>query len=155
MALFRTVIHLEILSVGPVPDETDLAVITYQMDQGDYSGMVIDSSSEEVTRERMAELLIAQGSDPEFLLGEEDVYEYTDQASCVAAGQHLQSTDDDGYCNRCGHGPDGETNDDDTTVGVDEEPTGMHVLCAQGNHTGHDWDPAGCTCPCHDAPSAS
>ena len=75
---YRTVYQVEVLSIGPfdggesLVNMSDLAAIAYEIDEGDCSGAVTEISSEEVTRERMAELLEAQGSEPEFLLGTEE-----------------------------------------------------------------------------------
>jgi hypothetical protein len=40
-------------------------------------------SQEEVDAERMSELLISQGSDPEFLLGSERDYNGEDEEECI------------------------------------------------------------------------
>lgn len=69
---YRTVVQIEILSGEPVPDGIGIDDINYQITEGGWSGTAETVVSEEVTRERMAELLTAQGSDPEFLLGDED-----------------------------------------------------------------------------------
>lgn len=69
---YRTVVEVEILSDEPWPDITDLDTIHYAITEGDASGMVNTKESHEVTAEEMAVLLTAQGSDPGFLIREED-----------------------------------------------------------------------------------
>lgn len=68
MSYYRTIIQVEVLSESPY-GVTNLEDIAYDIDQGGCSGVVKIVSSEEVSKEQMAELLIAQGSDPEFLIG--------------------------------------------------------------------------------------
>jgi hypothetical protein len=71
---FRSVYQVEVLSARPYepadnPDLTDLEAISQDITDGDCSGMVTEVvSNEEVSEERMRELLIAQGSDPGFLI---------------------------------------------------------------------------------------
>ena len=73
MALYRIVYKIEVLADTPMHhDPIDLAGINYAITEGHASGQFLETKTEEVSRERMAELLIAQGSDPEFLLGEEE-----------------------------------------------------------------------------------
>ncbi len=72
MALTRTVVTVEVLSDGPLPAEWGLADLSFMVIEGGMSGMVLKEEAEEVSRTRMAELLIAQSSDPEFLLGSLD-----------------------------------------------------------------------------------
>ena len=68
---YRTVVQVEILSDELVPDPADLDGINYQITEGGWSGLAETIVlNEEVSRERMAVLLIAQGSDPSFLLGD-------------------------------------------------------------------------------------
>lgn len=69
---FRTVFEIEYLSDMEPPSFPTLAQIEYDITEGHASGVVNVIVQEEVTKERMAELLIAQGSDPEFLIPEED-----------------------------------------------------------------------------------
>ena len=64
---YRTIVQIEILSNEEVPNPIDLEAINYEIIDGSWSGRLSIISSEEVTRARMAELLIGQGSDPEFL----------------------------------------------------------------------------------------
>jgi hypothetical protein len=68
--LYRTVFQVEVLSDVPLNDAS-LADVAREIVEGDASGAVHVVSHEQVSRERMAELLTAQGSDPAFLLGEE------------------------------------------------------------------------------------
>lgn len=73
---YRNVVEVEILSDEPFHGNmglTDLQTIHYYITEGDCSGDIqITVSDEEVSREKMAELLIKQRSDPEFLLGDEN-----------------------------------------------------------------------------------
>jgi len=69
---YRHVFTLEVLSADDTLDDLDLDGIAYEIVNGGASGMFLDTTVEEVTRERMAELLINQASDPEFLLGEDE-----------------------------------------------------------------------------------
>lgn len=71
MTYYRTVLTVEVLSTTPVAD-WDLSDIAREMVYGDVSGDWQVATVEEVTEERMSELLIAQGSDPSFLLGDEE-----------------------------------------------------------------------------------
>lgn len=68
--LYRNVIQVEILSNYPWADGIeDLSIVHYQITDGDSSGSVERIVvNEQVSAERMAELLTAQGSDPSFLL---------------------------------------------------------------------------------------
>lgn len=67
--LFRQVFEIEVLSEEEPLETLDLKVIDYEITDGHSSGVVKEAVREEVTQEKMRELLIAQGSDPEFLLG--------------------------------------------------------------------------------------
>ena len=71
---YRTVFHVEVLSNEPlVCDELSLTDVDYLITEGDCSGVIkCEPENEEVTREAMAVLLAAQGSDPAFLLGDEE-----------------------------------------------------------------------------------
>lgn len=64
---YRRTIEVELLTEEPLPDAMDLQQIGYEMTEGHASGVVRVTSDEEVTGPVMAKLLIAQGSDPEFL----------------------------------------------------------------------------------------
>ncbi len=66
----RTVITVEVLSDRLYDPET-LKQVAYDIICGDCSGEWHVTSQEEVSEEKMAELLEAQGSDPSFLLGPE------------------------------------------------------------------------------------
>jgi hypothetical protein len=68
---YRTVIEIEVLSEEPV-SFSELDEIHYAITQGHCSGDWIVNSQSEVTPKHMAQLLIAQGSDPEFLGLDED-----------------------------------------------------------------------------------
>jgi hypothetical protein len=68
---YRTVIEVEVLSEGEITDR-GLVEIASEMKYGFFSGVYNFKETQEVTPDEMAELLIKQGSDPEFLLGELD-----------------------------------------------------------------------------------
>jgi len=65
--LYHTVIQVEVLSQGPVPDPISLKDVAYEIDEGEWSGSVRQVRYREVDGPEMAGLLKAQGSDPEFL----------------------------------------------------------------------------------------
>jgi hypothetical protein len=69
----RHVFTYEVLTVDDTLSDLDLAGIAYEVTNGHASGMFLSEEVEEVSEERMAELLINQGSSPEFLIeiGEE------------------------------------------------------------------------------------
>lgn len=69
--LYRTLITVEVLHDRPLGD-MELADVAHEIVEGDFSGKVTFGDPEKVSRERMAELLTAQGSDPAFLLGDEE-----------------------------------------------------------------------------------
>ena len=69
--LFRTVYRVEVLTDEPFA-ASDLSDIAYQITEGHASGLVDLVTSAEISREDMRAALIAQGSDPSFLLGEDD-----------------------------------------------------------------------------------
>ena len=68
----RTVIVYEVLSEEPY-EYRGLDELTYDVGQGDCSGMLLEEHHLEMGAEQMAALLIAQGSDPGFFrIGEDD-----------------------------------------------------------------------------------
>ena len=69
--LWRTVIRLEVLSRGRLPD-MELHELAEAVTTGDCSGSAHDATEQEVSAACMRRLLIAQGSDPEFLLDGDD-----------------------------------------------------------------------------------
>jgi len=70
MSYYKTRIVVTVLSDSPY-DPDNLYDLAYDITDGDCSGNVEIESSEELSREEMAKALEAQGSDPEFLLGED------------------------------------------------------------------------------------
>jgi len=64
---YRTIIQVEVLSDKPLSEEMTLGEIDYQITEGECSGRVTTVSCDEVSPKEMAELLISQGSDPQFL----------------------------------------------------------------------------------------
>lgn len=67
---YRTVVMVEVLSDRPY-GFCSLDQLNYDITEGDCSGMS-DAKTDEVTPARMAELLKAQGSSPEFFGLNED-----------------------------------------------------------------------------------
>jgi len=68
---YRQLFNIEVLSEGEPLNDVSLQDIDYEITNGHCSGIVKEAVREEVTAEKMAELLKTQGSDPEFLLGED------------------------------------------------------------------------------------
>jgi len=68
---YRTVIEFEVLSTEPL-GPVSLRDLDYQTMEGHMSGTFLDTTEEVVTKERMIELLTAQGTDPEFLIEDEE-----------------------------------------------------------------------------------
>lgn len=62
---YRTVYTVEVLSEEPV-GEMSLADLDYEITEGHSSGRFLSTENEEVDGKKMAELLKAQGTDPEF-----------------------------------------------------------------------------------------
>lgn len=66
---FRTIVKIEILSEDePVGDGVSLEEINYAITEGHCSGRISVDCQEQVTARLMARLLLAQGSDPEFMM---------------------------------------------------------------------------------------
>ncbi len=68
---YRTIIQVEVLSEDRFVWDS-LSDVAEAIFDGDCSGNTTEISQEEVTPEAMAALLEAQGSDPQFLLGDGD-----------------------------------------------------------------------------------
>lgn len=75
---YRTVFTIEVLSTSPV-DHMELSEIAEATMDGDCSGFMQETIVEEVTEEKMAQLLIAQGSDPSFLIYDFDDEEFEEE----------------------------------------------------------------------------
>jgi hypothetical protein len=73
---YRNVIQVEILSTRQWGDEIDdLEIVNYAITEGNSSGYITRTvTNEEVTNERMAELLEAQGTDADFLIPPDDKF---------------------------------------------------------------------------------
>jgi hypothetical protein len=70
---YRTVVSFEVLSAESITEEPlSLGDLHYMTTEGHCSGAFLETVESEVSREEMSKLLIEQGSDPEFLLGEAD-----------------------------------------------------------------------------------
>lgn len=68
---YKTVIKIEVLSEDPY-EYTDLENLSYDINEGDCSGKVTIESSQELSKEQTKEELVKQGSDPNFLLNEDE-----------------------------------------------------------------------------------
>jgi hypothetical protein len=68
----RTVIKVTVLSRGDF-DWDSLTDVAYAISDGDCSGEAETESVEYLTPRQMNDALIAQGSDPDFLIPEEDI----------------------------------------------------------------------------------
>ena len=66
---YRTIISIEILSDYPYSYGFDLRNVWHDMTYGDVSGSISEKTTE-ITKDEMRESLIAQGSDPAFLIYE-------------------------------------------------------------------------------------
>lgn len=75
---FKTIIPIEVLSIDEPYSFTTYENLAYDVIEGHFSGMVLDREVAELSKEQMAEALIAQGSDVEFLIWTEDVGEIND-----------------------------------------------------------------------------
>ena len=65
---WKTTIITTVLTEGEqAPGYNCLSEVAYDIDQGDASGEVVYDHAE-ITEDEMRELLIAQGTDPEFLI---------------------------------------------------------------------------------------
>jgi hypothetical protein len=66
---YKTIIQIEILSEDePYGEGQTLGDINYAITEGHCSGKITTISQDEVHASTMAQLLIAQGSDPEFFM---------------------------------------------------------------------------------------
>jgi hypothetical protein len=63
---YRTVIHVEVLSEEPYVFDGNLVDVANDISSGDCSGVARTIQEEKCNGARIAQLLIAQGSDPEF-----------------------------------------------------------------------------------------
>jgi hypothetical protein len=71
---YKTRIVIEVLSNEPITTPfgiEDLEDVAYEVVDGEWSGAVSVESMEELTKEECAAALIAQGSDPSFLITED------------------------------------------------------------------------------------
>ena len=64
----RTVIHVEVLSEDPYMFSGNLVDVANDIITGDCSGVARTIHTEKCNGARMAQLLLAQGSDPEFFM---------------------------------------------------------------------------------------
>lgn len=69
--LYRRIIILEILADSD-PSNATLEDVVYQIDEGDWSGSIISDNTITVEPALMRQLLIAQGTDPDYLVPEDD-----------------------------------------------------------------------------------
>lgn len=64
----RTVIHVEVLSEEPYTFSGNLVDVANDISTGECSGIARTIQEETCDGARMAQLLVAQGSDPEFFM---------------------------------------------------------------------------------------
>jgi len=64
---YRTVFTITVLSTESLPVDLGLSGLAYGITEGDWSGEVDRQADQKLTGKQMADALIAQGSDPEFL----------------------------------------------------------------------------------------
>lgn len=69
---YKTVVTFEVLSNWPL-EAMSLADYDYEITGGGSSGKITSTVCTELTRAEMAKALIEQGSDPEFLISEDDI----------------------------------------------------------------------------------
>ena len=69
---YKRTYKIELLSEEPLRDGLSLETIAYEMTEGHCSGVVIDEGEVEMNALQVAEALIAQGSEPEFFMIDED-----------------------------------------------------------------------------------
>ena len=69
--LYRRIIVLEVLS-DVDPSSAGIEDIAYQISEGDWSGAILSDTTTVVDAGTMRQLLINQGSDPTFLVPEDD-----------------------------------------------------------------------------------
>ena len=75
MSLIKQVLTVELLYddlITPDPRELTLSEIAYEMTEGCVSGMVSVGRRTKLSKKKMAAALRKQGSDPSFLIPEED-----------------------------------------------------------------------------------
>ena len=67
---YRTVFKFEVLSTDPGLGNAGLSLsdINYEVTEGHASGMFLETEHKEVTKIQMRNLLLNQGTDPEFLI---------------------------------------------------------------------------------------
>lgn len=63
---YKTVIKIEVISEGKVPDFDGLGSLYYFITEGNGSGQYDTVSTKELSSKQAAKELIKQGSDPEF-----------------------------------------------------------------------------------------
>ncbi len=69
--LYRRIIVLEVLSDAD-PSYAGLEDVAYQISEGDWSGTILSDTTSEIDADLMRQLLVSQGSDPTFLVPEND-----------------------------------------------------------------------------------
>lgn len=66
----KTTITVEVLSDGNW-EWDDLADVAYAITEGECSGVIVDTDVKFMSAQEMGEALVAQGSDPDFLINQE------------------------------------------------------------------------------------
>ena len=96
--LYHKRIVVDVLSETPIPDSMTLADLEHEYSCGQYVGCTETKKNQIVTGRKAAKMVMDMGSDPMFFQMNEFGNEVPD--GCEA---HLESCDDDGFCNYCGH----------------------------------------------------
>ena len=71
--LYKSVLKIEVLSEEPLPDDVTLNTTQYEINQGDWSGLIEwDYKNAEIVGAEAVNAVQNQGSDPEFFQMDED-----------------------------------------------------------------------------------
>ena len=95
--LYHKQFVVDVLSEEPIDDSMNLEQIHWEMTNGDFVGKIQTKKDAVVTGRKAAKMVMAAGSDPMFFQMNEFGNEVPND--CDA---HLESCDDDGFCNFCG-----------------------------------------------------
>ena len=78
--LYRTVVQFEILSEEPIPEGMDMEEIMAECEDGAYSGKTtVIAENKPVVGKRAVNMVVNQGSDPEFFQMDSRGYEISDE----------------------------------------------------------------------------
>ncbi len=65
---YKTRIVYEVLHEEPIPDDTSLADIIHEADEGGYCGSTVSWETEQINGKQAADALLEHASDPEFFM---------------------------------------------------------------------------------------